>query len=133
MDNNIRAKALSNNEMSLARKQRSDKGKTILNNSNKRKSEFTAKKVFKKMVHTEKHDDLKNEDVLQMWTESAATTNALCARHAEEQVLRGPHLLGELQNALSRTNGSVTWAQLASPSCGLPPLSPGPAGRARCR
>ena len=111
----IYKKMLKNPDASVERKKRKDAGQTLINSEDKRKSVFTRKFVFTKQLKSQNIESaMTKEQVDAAWKLADKATKVACARTARCWLQQGPFILAEIKKALELTNGSASWALLAT-------------------
>jgi hypothetical protein len=102
-------------DLSVARKVRADAGKTIFNSDRKRKSTYTPRFCFLQKKRRENPGErLTTEELDSAWRNASPQTKAVANHEAQNLLLRGPNLVTEIYDVLSKTNGSITWSQLTT-------------------
>lgn len=103
--------------VSVARKTRVDKGRTLLNSEKKRSSIYTSKFVFNKQFSKDKPDAKLDKQTLDKAWKNATPQEERkrCTTQAEEwKELLGPYLISEITKALHTTSGADSWRQIAT-------------------
>ena len=110
-----RKKMLESSNTKVERKQRKDAGKTLINSEKKRRSVYTPRFVFAKLLRKQHPDSLFSKaEIDQAWAEADDSTKKECRDQANEWLQQGPFLVEELHKALQSTGGSVSWTTLAT-------------------
>ena len=108
-------KMVESTDLSVARKVRADAGKTIFNSDAKRKVIYTPRFCFVQKKRRENSGErLTTEELRASWRNASTQTKAVAKREAQKLLQRGPFLVNEIYNVLSKTNGSITWRQLTT-------------------
>ena len=103
----------------LQRKTRRDKGLTVFNSEHRRQSTFTTFSVFKKIKRMENRGERFTKDQLySSWMSLSDENMNRIEELTEQQKERCALLLVEIGQILRRTQGRLTWQQLASSLCG---------------
>lgn len=106
---------LGSSNTKVERKKRKDAGKTLINSENKRRSVYTPRFVFAKLLRQRHPDTLFSKDEIdQAWTKADDSTKKECTDQANEWLQQGPFLVEELHKALQSTAGSVSWTTVAT-------------------
>jgi hypothetical protein len=102
-------------DLSVARKVRADAGKTIFNSNKRRKSTYTPRFCFlQKKRRVNPGERLTTEELDSAWRNASPQTKAVANHEAQKLLQRGPFLVHEIYDVLSKTNGCITWAQLTT-------------------
>ena len=103
----------------LKRKVRNDKGLTVFNSESRRQSTFTTLAVFKKAKRRENVSERITKD--QLYSTWLSLSDEEMHRYEElsiHQKERCALLLVEIEEILKKTQGRLTWKQLAASICG---------------
>ena len=107
-------KAYLNNNCSTTRKQRSDAGLTVFNSEKKRNEIYTPFFFFCKMQRIRnKGDILNNKQLSDAFKKLAPEVLQECERGAADLRRKIVNIESELQKVLQKTNGSVSWNNMA--------------------
>ena len=120
--NRIYKKAMESGTMSVARKERSDKGKTVFNDDAKRASVYTTRHAFEKVYRAHKArtnpgEPISKEEIFIAFHDSEEDNPQMLAEAqalAIHQLGRAPYLLAEVTRFLKKTHGSITWIRIAT-------------------
>jgi len=102
-------------DLSVARKVRADAGKNIFNSDKRRQSTYTPRFCFLQKKRRENPGErLTTEELDSAWRNASPQTKAVANHEAQKLLQRGPHLVNEVYDVLSKTNGCITWRQLTT-------------------
>ena len=102
-------------DLSVARKVRADAGKTIFNSDKKRMSAYTPRFCFlQKKRRVNPGERLTTEELDSAWRNASPQTKAVANHEAQKLLQRGPFLVHDVYEVLSKTNGCITWRQLTT-------------------
>ncbi len=103
------------NNCQSARKQRSDAGKTLFNSAQKRANVITPFNHFKKLQRKNHPGELISDAALKTaYNVLDATKKHEMKLGAETERSIAANIVSEVEKALSKTNGSISWERLAS-------------------
>ena len=102
-------------DLSVARKVRADAGKTIFNSDQKQRSTYTPRFCFLQKKRRENPGErLTTEELDSAWRNASPQTKAVANHEAQKLLQRGPFLVHDVYEVLSKTNGCITWRQLTT-------------------
>jgi hypothetical protein len=111
----IVTKMVESTDLSVARKVRADAGKTIFNSDQKQKLIYTPRYCFLQKKRRENPGErLTTEELDSAWRNASPQTKKVANHEAQNLLNRGPYLVNEIYDVLSKTNGSITWSQLTT-------------------
>eukprot|EP00542_Grammatophora_oceanica_P018390 CAMPEP_0194030798 /NCGR_PEP_ID=MMETSP0009_2-20130614/4141_1 /TAXON_ID=210454 /ORGANISM="Grammatophora oceanica, Strain CCMP 410" /LENGTH=224 /DNA_ID=CAMNT_0038670801 /DNA_START=17 /DNA_END=691 /DNA_ORIENTATION=- len=114
---NWKKKKADDADLKLTRKTRSDKGQTVFNSNKRRRQNHGPSMMFKRAKvqgACRRGESITSEEVRGQWIALDGTDRAEYRTLSEDSLDRAPLLMKEVQQALMKTNGSISWKLLES-------------------